>query len=190
MPPHALPDPAVLPAIAVPDDRSQPRDRRHGASASTTQSPRLRFGAFTFDPASGELIGARGPVVLRRQATAVLRELVLHAPAIITFDALLDAVWRRRAVSPSALPQAIRAVRRALHDPVRGDRYIETRHRVGYRFAMPVHAIAVLAGWVADDPVQNACSGRFAFGAGFANPVSANDAADFTAEALQQPTRR
>jgi DNA-binding winged helix-turn-helix (wHTH) protein len=63
----------------------------------------------------------------------VLCVLLRAAPALVTTEELLDRVWGHRAISASALPQAIRDLRRALGDDARRPTYIETRLRRGYR---------------------------------------------------------
>jgi DNA-binding winged helix-turn-helix (wHTH) protein len=93
---------------------------------------------FVLDTARELLLTADGARVLRRQAFAVLCLLVQRAPNLVGIAELLDTVWRRRAVSPSALPQAIRVLRHALGDPASMPGCIETRHRRGYRFIAAV----------------------------------------------------
>jgi DNA-binding winged helix-turn-helix (wHTH) protein len=54
--------------------------------------------------------------------------------------ALLDAVWGDTVVGEDALAFQIQALRQALADDARQPSYIETVHRVGYRFVSPVTA--------------------------------------------------
>ena len=91
------------------------------------------FGHFRLDLQREQLIGPRGRQSPRRQVFATLCMLLEAAPAVVTLDELLDRVWGRHALSPSAVPHVIAELRRALEDPARSPRYIETRHRRGYR---------------------------------------------------------
>jgi DNA-binding winged helix-turn-helix (wHTH) protein len=100
----------------------------------------------TFDPGTSTVIGPWGMRPLRRQLAQCLVVLLDRAPALVTVDELLDLVWGRHAISPSAVPQAIRELRRALDEDARSPRYIETRHRLGYRWIAPVE--------VSDAPFQ------------------------------------
>lgn len=100
-----------------------------------------RFGPFELDLGREQLFGPQGLVRLRRQALIVLRLLLQRAPTLVTADQIIDQVWGHQALSASALPQAIRAVRRALGDCANAPQYIETRHRRGYRIQVPVTRI-------------------------------------------------
>lgn len=91
------------------------------------------FGDYRLDLSREELIGPRGTQVLRRKSFATLRMLLDAAPAVLSLDSLLDTVWGRHAISPSAVPNVIVELRHALGDTVQSPRYIETRHRRGYR---------------------------------------------------------
>ncbi|RYD15787.1 MAG: hypothetical protein EOP90_07535 [Lysobacteraceae bacterium] len=96
------------------------------------------FGGFRLDLAREELVGPGGVRILRRKAFATLRRLLEAAPALVTLDQLLDDVWGRHAISPSAVPNVIVELRQALGDDARAPRFIETRHRRGYRIVVPV----------------------------------------------------
>lgn len=104
---------------------------------------RYRTGDIEFDAATATIHGPRGAVPLRKQVAQTLLVLLTRAPALVSTDELLDAVWGRHAISPSAVPQAIRELRRLLGDQAQESTYIETRHRQGYRWLPPVEAIAV-----------------------------------------------
>lgn len=97
-----------------------------------------RFGAFTLDLRREHLLGTDSTRVLRRKTFATLRLLLEAAPALVTLDRLLDEVWGRHAISASAVPNVVAELRRALGDDARSPRYIETRHRRGYRMLAPV----------------------------------------------------
>jgi DNA-binding winged helix-turn-helix (wHTH) protein len=65
----------------------------------------------------------------------VLVELLSRCEAIVSKDALIEAVWRDVAVTDNSLEQAVSALRRALGSGPDGQPYIQTVPRQGYRFA-------------------------------------------------------
>ena len=73
-------------------------------------------------------------VRLTPKAAAVLVELVTHAGEPVSKDHLFASVWKDTAVSDDALTSCIQELRRALDDDPQQPRFIETRHRRGYRF--------------------------------------------------------
>ncbi|MGJ7510298.1 AAA family ATPase [Variovorax sp. GT1P44] len=71
----------------------------------------------------------------------MLCALARHPGALLTKDALLDAVWGHQFVSESVLKTAISDLRMVLGDNPREPRFIETVSRRGYRFiAVPTAA--------------------------------------------------
>lgn len=102
---------------------------------------RYRILEFELDVDGGQLVGPDGAVPLRRQVLLALCHLVEKAPDLVSNDDLLDAVWGRHAISPNVVPQAIRELRRAFGDDAREPRFIETRHRLGYRLIAPATRI-------------------------------------------------
>lgn len=101
-------------------------------------APSLRFGEFTLHTQARELEHDGSRVMLRPKAYALLLELLGRAGELLTKDELLDAVWGDVAVSDSVLKVCIRELRQHLDDDPTQPRFIETRHRVGYRFIAPV----------------------------------------------------
>jgi DNA-binding winged helix-turn-helix (wHTH) protein/tetratricopeptide (TPR) repeat protein len=104
--------------------------------------------AFSFGPYRLDRTGltARNRSIrLTPKSLAVLRFLLEHPGQLVTKDELFAAVWPETTVSDAALVTCIQEIRRALRDPARHPRYIETLHRRGYRFlATPavVHPVA------------------------------------------------
>lgn len=96
------------------------------------------FGPFRFDARNRRLIGADGEIVLRPMTLRLLHELLKDAPNLIGHEQLLDRVWGRQAVTPGVLSQSILELRRALGDSAQTPQYIETKHRLGYRFLADV----------------------------------------------------
>jgi len=110
------------------------------------QAAGFRFGEFRLDLAREELVGPAGACVLRRKVFDTLRVLLEAAPAVVTLDELLDRVWGHHALSASAIPNVIAELRRVLLDDPASPRYIETRHRRGYRMRAVVERDAPVVG--------------------------------------------
>jgi len=93
----------------------------------------LAFGSFRFDPRSGQLWRDGGEVRLTPRAAAVLAALAERAGDVVSKQDLFDRVWNGIAVTDDALTSCIQELRGVLGDDARRPRYIETRHRRGYR---------------------------------------------------------
>ena len=77
-------------------------------------------------------------ILLTPKAFGVLSHLVDHAGQLVTHRELLNAVWPQTAIEPQALKRNIFELRRALDDPPKKPRFIETLPRRGYRFIATV----------------------------------------------------
>lgn len=104
-----------------------------------------RFGEFALDSRSRRLWRADSEVLLTPKAVEVLLYLVDHAGEVVERDALLEAVWKNTYVDDHALSVQIAEVRKALDDRTGTPKYVETRHRRGYRFIAEVTRLAHLA---------------------------------------------
>jgi len=94
----------------------------------------LTFDPFRFEPATGRLWRGLQELSLTPKAAAVLRALLEHAGDLVPKQTLFAAVWRDTVVSDDALVACVQELRRAFADDSRQPRFIETRHRRGYRF--------------------------------------------------------
>ncbi len=92
------------------------------------------FGPYRFDPSTGQLWSGDREVRLTPKASAVLGALVTRAGRPVTKEELFATVWPDTLVSDDALTSCIRELRKALADDAKEPRFIETRHRRGYRF--------------------------------------------------------
>src|SRR5262245_42051543 len=101
----------------------------------------VRFDRFRFDPETGRLWAGAQEVRLTPKSAAVLGLLVAHGGEPVTKESLFASVWPDTAVSDDALTTCIAELRRALEDDARQPRFIETRHRRGYRFAAAVSPV-------------------------------------------------
>jgi TolB-like protein/tetratricopeptide (TPR) repeat protein len=105
----------------------------------------VSFGGHRFDVATGRLWSGTREIHLTPKASAVLAVLVSRAGQPVSKDDLFASVWSDTVVSDDALTSCIQELRKALADDARQPRFIETRHRRGYRF------IARLSGRSAHD---------------------------------------
>jgi DNA-binding winged helix-turn-helix (wHTH) protein/predicted ATPase len=95
------------------------------------------FDRFRFDVRAGELWRDGVEIKLTPRAVAVLATLAERAQELVTKQELFDRVWGGMAVGDDALTSCIQELRGALGDDARRPRYIETRHRRGYRLMVP-----------------------------------------------------
>jgi len=102
----------------------------------------VKFGGCRFDLATGQLWSGEEEVRLTPKASAVLKVLVTHAGQPVSKEHLFETVWSDAVVSDDALASCIQELRRALADDAKQPRFIETRHRRGYRFAAAIDDMA------------------------------------------------
>src|SRR5262245_49929059 len=98
------------------------------------------FGRHRFHPGSGRLWAGQREVKVTPRAAAVLGALIERAGQRVTRPELFRSVWGNAVVGDAALTACIQELRGALDDDARRPRFIETRHRRGYRFVAPVAA--------------------------------------------------
>ena len=98
----------------------------------------VSFGRHRFDPRTGRLWAGRREVNLTPRAAAVLAALIERAGELVTRQELFRSVWGDTIVGDAALTACIQELRGALADDTRRPRFIETRHRRGYRFVARV----------------------------------------------------
>ena len=97
-----------------------------------------QFDRFRFDLQTGRLWAGAREVRLTPKSAAVMTLLIARAGEPVTKEDLFASVWPDTAVSDDALTTCIAELRRALEDDAKQPRFIETRHRRGYRFAAPL----------------------------------------------------
>ena len=76
----------------------------------------------------------------------MLHLLAERAQELVTKQDLSDRVWGGMAVGDDALTSCIQELRGALGDDARRPRFIETRHRRGYRLMVPAKTVADKSG--------------------------------------------
>lgn len=99
----------------------------------------FRFNHCEVDASRRELSLHGQPVDLQPLIFDLLLFLLEHANRVVTKEEMLSAVWRSAVVSDSVVARAIMKLRRAIGDDAAQARTLLTVHRVGYRFAAPVH---------------------------------------------------
>jgi DNA-binding winged helix-turn-helix (wHTH) protein/alpha-beta hydrolase superfamily lysophospholipase len=101
-------------------------------------TPSVTFSDYRFEPGTGRLWSGDREIRLTPKASEVLTQLVLHAGEPVSKAELFATVWSGTAVGDDALTSCIQELRRALDDDPKQPRFIETRHRRGYRFVAPL----------------------------------------------------
>lgn len=99
---------------------------------------RYRCGDIGIDTDRHRVLRGGAELALEPKAYGVLLQLVLRHGSVVTRDALLDAVWGHRHVTPAVLNRIIALLRRELGDEADRPRLIRTVHGIGYEFIGPV----------------------------------------------------
>lgn len=95
------------------------------------------FDGFCLDTRTGELRKGDREFRLTPRAAAVLALLAERSQAIVSKQEFFARVWDGKATGDEALTSCIRELRLVFGDHSRSPRYIETRHRRGYRLMVP-----------------------------------------------------
>jgi TolB-like protein len=99
----------------------------------------IEFGGFRLDPVERSLVSPGGTAVqLTRRLYDTLLYMVERPGRLLEKQVLLDAVWKGAVVEENTLSRTISALRQALGERERENRFIETVSGVGYRFVQPV----------------------------------------------------
>jgi DNA-binding winged helix-turn-helix (wHTH) protein/pimeloyl-ACP methyl ester carboxylesterase len=98
----------------------------------------VTFGDYRFESNTGRLWSGDREIRLTPKASEVLKQLVSHAGEPVSKTDLFATVWSGTAVGDDALTSCIQELRRAFGDDPKQPRFIETRHRRGYRFVAPL----------------------------------------------------
>jgi DNA-binding winged helix-turn-helix (wHTH) protein len=93
-----------------------------------------RFGPFTLDPSTRQLLEDGRAIHLSPKAFDVLRVLLEARPAVVPKADLHDRIWPGTYVVDANLSVLIGEIRKALTDSAQTPRYVRTVHKVGYAF--------------------------------------------------------
>ena len=115
-------------------------------SSAVPVPPRIRFGAFELDPASGELRKSGILVKLQPQAFRVLLLLIEREGQVVTRDEIQRHLWSDSTFVDfeHAINFSINQIRRALADNAEEPRYVETLTKRGYRFIATLEESPIL----------------------------------------------
>ena len=98
----------------------------------------IRIGAWSVDPASGQISREGETARLEVRTLRLLLYLAEHAGEVVSIDELLNHVWAGVTVSSDSVYQAVTSLRRQLGDDPRQPTYIATVPRLGYRMVAAV----------------------------------------------------
>src|SRR6266851_1434390 len=108
-----------------------------------SRAPRLTFGPFEFDPASGELRKHGYKIKLPSQPRQVLGALVERPGELVAREDLRNRLWPGAIAGDfeHGLNAAVNKLRQALGDGANQPRYVETLPGLGYRFVAPINPV-------------------------------------------------
>lgn len=95
---------------------------------------KVHFGVYSLDPVAARLLKHDEILALPPKALAFLAYLLERRGQLVTKAELLDKVWGHRFVSQGVLKNTVTLLRQTLGDDPKTPLYIETVHRLGYRF--------------------------------------------------------
>jgi DNA-binding winged helix-turn-helix (wHTH) protein len=97
-----------------------------------------RFGPFTLDPSTRQLLRDGAAVHLTPKAFELLILLIGEAPRVLAKADVHERLWPRTFVSDATLTGLVKELRRALDDRDPSAPIVRTAHGVGYAFAAPL----------------------------------------------------
>jgi len=109
------------------------------------------FVPFRLDPAERRLLRNGEPVALTPKCFDLLVVLVENSGHLLEKSDLLARVWPDQFVEEGSLSFNVSELRRALGEGQKGQHYIETVRKKGFRFVAPVQKIPVAGAGVVDD---------------------------------------
>ena len=95
---------------------------------------KIRFGPFTLDLDTRQLMRGRREIHLAPKAFELLGTLVLDRPRVLSKDVLQQRLWPETFVAEANLSNLVAEIREALGDRARAPRFVRTAHGFGYAF--------------------------------------------------------
>jgi len=95
---------------------------------------RVRFGDFTLDSETRQVLRDQEAVPLSTKAFDVLHLLLERRPSVVSKAELHERIWPRTFVVDANLSVLIAEIRKVLDDDAKTPRFVRTVHRVGYAF--------------------------------------------------------
>ena len=114
----------------------------------------MTFGDYRFEPGTGRLWSGEREIRLTPKASEVLKQLVLRAGEPVSKTELFATAWSGTAVGDDALTSCIQELRRAFGDDPKQPRFIETRHRRGYRFVAPLSTTPLIGESIREQKIR------------------------------------
>lgn len=99
------------------------------------------FGKYRLDVTNNELLRNNIPVSITQKSFDVLLYLIENRGRVLKKEEMLDVLWDEDFVEESTLTQHIYMLRKALRQNGKGEMYIETLPKIGYRFVAEVSEI-------------------------------------------------
>jgi DNA-binding winged helix-turn-helix (wHTH) protein len=99
-----------------------------------------RFGDFTLDTATRQLLSSGSEVHLSPKAFDLLAALIADRSRAVSKAELMQRLWPSTFVEETNLAGLVAEIRRALHDPAPNPRFVRTVYGFGYRFIGDVAA--------------------------------------------------
>ena len=101
----------------------------------------FRFADFEVNATRHELRRKGELVAIEPQVFDLLVHLLRNHDRIVSKDELIEAIWRGRVISETALSSCVSAARRAINDTGDEQLYIRTHHKRGFRFVGHVEKV-------------------------------------------------
>lgn len=98
----------------------------------------VTFGDFSFHFRSGFLYRDGQTVMLQHRAAKVLCYLLERPREVVSRQELVEGVWGSAHVSDASVTEAVKQLRKVLHDDPANPAYIQTIQRRGYRLIAAV----------------------------------------------------
>ena len=93
-----------------------------------------RFGDFTLNDSTRQLVSPDGELHLSPKAYELLTILLASRPNVVSKTELQERLWPETFVQETNIAGLVAEIRRNLRDPVDQPLFIRTVHRIGYRF--------------------------------------------------------
>lgn len=105
-------------------------------SAEGAGSELISIGEYQFDASAGQLWRENQEIKLTPRASSLLAALAERPMHVVSKQELVNRLWGGKAVGDDALTSCVQELRRALGDDPKSPRFVETRHRRGYRLLL------------------------------------------------------
>jgi DNA-binding winged helix-turn-helix (wHTH) protein len=118
--------------------KSQTENRLETALKHFQRSQRgnvvYRFGGFTLNDSTRQLLSPSGELHLSPKAYELLTILLASRPNVVSKTELQERLWPETFVQETNIAGLVAEIRRNLRDPAGTPLFIRTVHRIGYRF--------------------------------------------------------